>query len=133
MSMTDPIADFLTRIRNAALRKHVDLKCPGSLLKQEIATVLKKEGFISDWQPGHTDDGKAILSVELKYDGQGASVIRGIKRISTPGLRRYVGYKGMLPIWNGQGISIISTSKGVKTDAECRELKLGGEVLCEVW
>jgi small subunit ribosomal protein S8 len=133
MSMTDPIADLLTRIRNAALRKHADLKLPGSLIKQEIADVLKREGFITNWQAGHSDDGKAVLSVELKYDRQGASVIRGIKRVSTPGLRRYAGYKHMPLILNGQGISIVSTSRGVKTDAECRAEKLGGEVLCEVW
>jgi len=133
MSMTDPIADFLTRIRNAVQRKHAELKCPGSLLKQELASVLKKEGFISDWQSGHTDDGKPLLSVELKYDREGASVIRGIRRISTPGLRRYAGYKHLSTVLSGQGISIISTSKGVKTDAECREQKLGGEVLCQVW
>jgi small subunit ribosomal protein S8 len=133
MSMTDPIADFLTRIRNATLRRHAQLELPGSLLKQEIAEVLKKEGFIRDWRAGHTADGKPSLSVELKYDRQGASVIRGIRRVSTPGLRRYSGYQTMSPVLSGQGISIVSTSKGVLTDTECRERKLGGEVICEVW
>ena len=133
MSMTDPIADFLTRIRNAALRGHAQLKCPGSLIKQEIADVLKKEGFIQDWQAGHTDDGKPSLSVELKYDREGASVIRGIRRVSKPGLRRYAGYKNLAAVLSGQGISIVSTSRGMMTDVDCRQQKLGGEVICEVW
>ena len=133
MSMTDPIADLLTRIRNATQRKHAQLTCPSSLLKQEIADVLKREGFISGWQAGHTEDGKPELSVELKYDRQGASVIRGIRRVSTPGLRRYAGYKHLSPVLNGQGVSIVSTSRGVMTDVDCRQQKLGGEVICEVW
>jgi small subunit ribosomal protein S8 len=131
--MSDPVADFLTRIRNAAARRHAEFKCPGSLLKQDIADVLKKEGFIQDWQAGHTEDGKPTLTVSLKYDKQGGSVIRGIRRVSTPGLRRYTGYRGLTRVLNGQGISIVSTSRGIFTDAQCREQKLGGEVLCEVW
>ena len=133
MSMTDPIADFLTRIRNAAERKHAQLDCPGSLLKQEIADVLKREGFITNWQAGHSTDGKPLLSVELKYDPQGSSVIRGLRRVSKPGLRRYAGYKHIGKVLNGQGVAIVSTSHGLMTDVDCREKKLGGEVLCEVW
>jgi len=131
--MSDPVADFLTRIRNAAQRRHAQLQCQGSLIRQEIAEVLKREGFIQHWEATHSEDGKPLLNVSLKFDKQGASAIRGIKRISTPGLRRYRGYRELKQVWNGQGIAILTTSKGVFTDAQCREQKLGGEVICEVW
>ena len=133
MSMSDPVADLLTRIRNATMRKHPYTECPASLLKAEVVRVLKSEGFILDWNAGADAAGKPALTIELKYDEQGGSTISGIKRISRPGLRRYTGYRELTTVLNGQGIAIVSTSSGVLTDRECRERKVGGEVLCHVW
>lgn len=133
MSMTDPIADFLTHIRNALMRKHARVESPSSKLKLEVARVLKEEGFIDDWNFFENDDGHARVEVILKYDKNGESVIRGLKRISRPGLRRHEGYQNLNPVLNGQGIAIVTTSKGVVTDLACRENKIGGEVLCHVW
>lgn len=133
MSMTDPVADFLTHIRNALMRKHASVESPGSKLKAEVARVLKQEGFIEDWNVFENDRGHARLSVNLKYDKNGDSVIRGLKRISRPGLRIHAGHQELTPVWRGQGIAIVTTSKGVTTDLFCRENKIGGEVLCHVW
>ena len=133
MSMTDPIADFLTHIRNAMMRKHAQVSSPASRVKSEIARVLKQEGFIEDWSTAEDERGHARIVVDLKYDTRGDSVIRGIKRISTPGIRRHQGYKKMLPVYNGQGIAILTTSHGMMTDLECRERKIGGELICQVW
>ena len=133
MSMTDPIADFLTHIRNAIMRKHATVESPSSKLKVQIATVLKKEGFIEDFAQAKTESGLPRLVVTLKYDAQGDSVIRGLKRISSPGLRRHAGFGKLKPVLNGQGVAIVSTSKGLMTDFECRDLKVGGEVICHVW
>ena len=133
MSMSDPVADFLTHIRNATMRKHAEVESPSSKLKSEIARVLKQEGYIGDYNHFDSERGHARISVNLKYDRQGASVIRGLKRVSRPGLRKYVGHGEMASVLNGQGIAIITTSTGVLTDAECRERKIGGEVLCHVW
>ncbi|MCH8843232.1 MAG: 30S ribosomal protein S8 [SAR324 cluster bacterium] len=133
MSMSDPVADFITRIRNATMRKHADVQCPASRLKNDIAQVLHQEGFIRGVVGFQSERGFPQINVELKYDDQGGSVIRGIKRISRPGLRKYCGYQEMTTVLNGQGISIVSTSHGVLTDRECRDRKIGGEVLCQVW
>ena len=133
MSMSDPVADFLTRIRNATMRKHAEVESPSSKLKSEIARVLKQEGYISDFTNFDSERGHARISVDLKYDPQGASVIRGISRVSRPGLRQYLGHREMVNVLNGQGIAIVTTSDGLLTDAECREKKIGGEVLCQVW
>ncbi len=133
MSMTDPVADFLTHIRNANMRKHATVESPASKLKVEVAKVLKQEGFIEDWLTFDSEQGKPRITVNLKYDAEGESVLRGIKRISRPGLRRQSGYKKLTPVLAGQGIAIVSTSKGVMTDYECRQQKVGGEVLCHVW
>lgn len=133
MSMTDPIADFLTHIRNALLRKHETVDSPSSKLKVEIARVLKEEGFIADFLAYQNEQGLPRLEVTLKYDKRGESVIRGLQRVSRPGLRRHKGYGKLTPVLNGQGIAILTTSKGVLTDEACRERKLGGEVLCEIW
>jgi len=133
MSMTDPIADFLTYIRNALMRKHATLDSPSNKLKVEIARVLKEEGFIADYMAYADERGRQRIEVTLKYDKRGDSVIRGLERISKPGLRRQKGYSSLHPIWNGQGIAILTTSHGVLTDASCRERKVGGEVLCQVW
>jgi small subunit ribosomal protein S8 len=133
MSMTDPIADFLTHLRNALMRKHATVDSPSSKLKAEIARVLKEEGYIMDFLTYADEQGHARIEVTLKYDPQGDSVIRGLHRISRPGLRRHKGYDSLHPVWSGQGIAILTTSKGVLTDLACRERKVGGEVLCEVW
>lgn len=133
MSLNDPIADFLTHIRNATVRKHATVSSPSANIKVHIAEVLEREGFIRGFNVSKNDQGHPVIELELKYDEKGESVIRGLKRLSTPGLRRYIGYREIQPVLNGQGISIISTSKGIKTDLECRHLQAGGEVLCQVW
>ena len=133
MSMTDPVADFLTHIRNALMRKHATVDSPSSKLKVEIARVLKEEGFVEDYLTYDDERGHPRIEVTLKYDRHGDSVIRGLKRISTPGLRRHRGYSDLHPVLSGQGIAIVTTSKGVLTDLVCRERKVGGEVLCHVW
>ncbi|MFO0915702.1 MAG: 30S ribosomal protein S8 [Pirellulales bacterium] len=132
MMMTDPIADMLTRIRNAVRveRPHVDL--PLSKVKRGLADVLKREGYIWDWKEMEADPVKQ-LRIELKYGPNGERVIRELKRVSKPGRRVYRGSKELRPILNGLGISVISTSSGVVSDREARQRKLGGEVLCEVW
>jgi small subunit ribosomal protein S8 len=130
--MTDPIADMLTRIRNAVRveRPHVDM--PMSKVKRGLAEVLKREGYIWDWEEV-AGDPAALLRVHLKYGPNGERVIRHIRRISKPGRRVYSGAAKLRPVLNGLGISVISTSRGVISDREARQRKLGGEVLCEVW
>lgn len=133
MSMTDPIADFLTRIRNATQRKHATVVIPASRVKRELARVLKSEGFIREFREEKNARGHPQIEIELKYDEKGESVIRGLTRISKPGLRRHAGYGDLEPVFNGQGVTIVSTSKGLLADYECRKLQVGGEVLCTVW
>lgn len=132
MTMTDTIADMLTRIRNASRAKHIDVEVPCSKEKQEIARILKENGFIKSWE--RTDDDKqGILRISLRYDENGQELIIGIKRVSKPGLRLWVKAKDIPRVHSGVGIAIISTSKGIKTDEECRKENVGGEVLCYVW
>ena len=130
--MTDPIADMLTRIRNAVRieRPHVDM--PLSKIKRGLADVLKREGYIWDWSEVEVQPAKQ-LRLELKYGPNGERVIRRIKRVSKPGKRVYTGAKSLRPILNGLGIAVISTSRGVISDREARQRNLGGEVLCELW
>jgi small subunit ribosomal protein S8 len=130
--MTDPIADMLTRVRNAVRveRPHVDM--PLSKVKRGVAEVLKREGYIWDWEEMENRPAN-LLRVHLKYGPNGERVIRRIRRISKPGRRVYSGAAGLKPVLGGLGISIISTSRGVISDREARQRKLGGEVLCEVW
>ncbi len=130
MSMNDPIADLLTRIRNANMRKKVSLEILSSKIKISILEVLKEEGFISNWQ---LDEKNVFpkIKIWLKYVDN-LPVIREIKRVSKPGLRLYSKGKDCKPILNGQGISIISTSKGIKSDRQCRDENIGGEILCIV-
>ncbi len=131
MSMTDPIADMLTRIRNAVKAKHDRVDIPASGIKKEIARILKEEGYISNYK--FIKDGKqGILRLTLKYY-QGQPSLKGLKRLSKPGRRLYAGYEDLPKIRNGLGIAIISTSKGVLTDAQARKLKVGGELICAVW
>ncbi len=133
MSMNDPIADFLTRIRNAIMREQKRVEAPLSGMKKQIACVLETEGFINSWKL--TKDGRQhpLIQLNLKYTSAGESVIRGLKRVSKPGLRKYHGAQHMPLVFNGQGIAIVTTSKGLLTDAECRFQKMGGEILCEFW
>lgn len=132
MSMSDPIADMLTRIRNSILRDHKSVKIPSSKMKENIANVLKTEGFVEDYSVEELELGK-LLTINLKYDREGDNAIRKINRVSKPGLRIHKGFKEIDPVLNGQGISIVSTSQGVLSDTTCRKNKVGGEVLCEVW
>jgi len=132
MSMTDPIADLLTRIRNATKEKHEKLEVPASRLKANVVRVLKEEGYIKNFRLMR-EEGRPVLKVYLKYTEAGDSVIQGIRRVSRPGLRRYTGYESMPRPLGGAGISIVSTSKGVTTGHKARVQKVGGEILCEVW
>jgi len=129
--MTDPIADMLTRIRNANALKHEVVKMPSSKMKVEIAKILKEEGFIVDYKvKGAT---KKELTINLKYAADGTRVISGLKRVSKPGLRVNVGCDKLPRVLKGLGIAVISTSQGVMTDAKARTLGIGGEVIAYVW
>ena len=132
MNTTDPIADMLTRIRNANSSKHKTVDVPASKMKVSIAEILFKEGYIKSFEE-IKDDTQGIIRISLKFDDKGTRVIDGIKRISKPGLRIYAGKEELPKVLNGLGIAIISTSKGLKTDKEAREAGLGGEVLAYIW
>ena len=130
--MTDPIADMLTRIRNGmtAGLKAVDM--PASKVKEEVARVLLQEGFIDAWKTVESTP-QNLLRVYLKVLEDGTQVMRGIKRISKPGRRMYCGVAELKPVLAGTGVAVVSTSKGMMSDRQCREARIGGEVLCEVW
>jgi small subunit ribosomal protein S8 len=130
--MTDPIADMLTRIRNAVRVEKPFVDIPSSRFKRGIADVLKREGFIWDWKEVEEENPTATLRLELKYGPNGERVIQSIRRISKPGRRLYLRGKELKPVLGGLGISIISTSKGVISDREARRDNIGGEILCEV-
>ena len=147
--MTDPLADMLTRIRNAVRIEKPAVEMPASGLKAKLAQVLKDEGYILDFSVGKyeageggdsfvTDgvslaDAKAVLRVFLKYGPEGERVIRHIERISKPGCRRYAGYKDLRPVLDGLGIAVLSTSRGLMSDRKARSERVGGEVLCTIW
>ncbi|OEH86340.1 30S ribosomal protein S8 [Desulfuribacillus stibiiarsenatis] len=132
MTMTDPIADMLTRIRNANTVGHKTVEIPGSNIKKAIADILKNEGFIRDYE--FIEDGKqGIIRAFLKYGASDEKVITGLKRISKPGLRVYAGKDEMPKVLGGLGIAIISTSQGLITDKQARKLNVGGEVLAYIW
>lgn len=132
MTMTDPIADMLTRIRNANMVRHEKLEFPASNLKKEIADILKREGFIRDYE--YVEDNKqGVLRIFLKYGANDERVITGLKRISKPGLRVYAKADELPKVLNGLGIAIVSTSKGVLSDKEARSQAIGGEVLAYIW
>lgn len=133
MSMTDPIADMLTRIRNACAAKHRRVDMPASRLKAQIAQILKDNSYIQDFRTLETEDGRKILRVVLKYAGGGQSVIRDVQRVSSPGLRRYVGVGEIPRVRNGLGMAILSTSQGVMSDKQARQARTGGELLALVW
>jgi small subunit ribosomal protein S8 len=132
MAVTDPIADMLTRIRNASTAKHSIVTIPSSNIKKAIAQIMYDEGYINEFKV--TDDGKqGILEIKLKYDINETKVISGLKRISRPGLRIYAGKDKVPKVLNGLGIAIMSTSKGIMTDKNARKSQVGGEVLCYIW
>lgn len=132
MVMTDPIADYLTRIRNANMAKHSSVEVPASNIKKSISEILKREGFIRDYEV--TDDNKqGVIKIFLKYGPDGERVISGLKRISKPGLRNYVSAENLPKVLSGLGIAIVSTSAGVITDKEARQKDVGGEVIAYVW
>lgn len=133
MSMTDPIADLLTRIRNAVKSRHSTCEIPASRTKEDIVKILKEQGFISNYvrQDG---DVQGKLVVFLKYLGRKQEpVIKTLRRVSKPGRRNYSGYRLLKPVLGGLGVAIVSTPKGVMTDRQARKNKLGGEIMCEVW
>ena len=132
MNTTDPIADMLTRIRNANSAKHKTVDVPSSKMKTAIAEILFKEGYIKSFEI-ISDENQGIIRITLKYDEKGTRVIDGIKRISKPGLRVYANKEELPRVLNGLGVAIISTSSGIMTDRDARKQKLGGEVIAFVW
>ena len=132
MTMTDPIADMLTRIRNTNVVKHETVDVPASNMKKELARILLEEGFIRGYDV--IEDGKqGIIRIQLKYGQEGERVITGLKKISKPGMRVYAANHEIPKVLNGLGISVISTSKGILTDKQARKENVGGEVICYVW
>lgn len=129
---TDPIADMLTRIRNANIAKHSDLELPHSKLKEQLALLLKAEGYISEYSVKQAGLFKA-LHIELKYNDKEEPIITNLKRVSKPGLRVYRKSKNLPKVFDGLGIAIVSTSKGLVTDRKARKENIGGEILCYVW
>ncbi len=132
MNTTDPIADMLTRIRNANTSKHKTVDVPASKMKLGIAEILLNEGYIKSFEE-IKDENQGVIRITLKYDEKGNRVIDGLRRISKPGLRVYAAKEELPKVLNGLGIAIISTSKGLKTDKQARELGVGGEVLAYIW
>jgi small subunit ribosomal protein S8 len=130
--MTDPISDFLTRLRNASKAGLAECVAPHSKLKESLATILKSEGFVREVSTGTDERGHKTLVVTLKYVDN-TPVLTGIKRVSTPGRRMYHGYQEIPRVLNGLGIAILSTSKGLMKDQDARRNKLGGEIVCTVW
>ncbi len=133
MTMTDPVADLLTRIRNAHLSKHDRIDMPASKLKIEICKLLEKQGYVEKIQLFEEGPTRKSLRIFLKYTEQGLPVIRRIQRVSKPGRRVYKRADDIRPVLNGLGVGIVSTSQGLMTDAQARERRVGGEVLCEIW
>lgn len=132
MSVSDPIADMLTKIRNAVRVRHEKVDVPTSKLKLEIVKILKTEGYIKNFKKVQ-EDGKNIIRIFLKYDDSNNSVIHGVEKISTPGRRVYSGYKDLPRVYNGFGTLIVSTSAGVTTGKKASEKMVGGELVCKVW
>ena len=132
MSVSDPVADMLTKIRNAGMAKHEKVDIPTSKLKLEIVKILKIEGYIKNFKKAN-QDGANVIRVFLKYDEKTGPIIHGIEKVSTPGRRVYTGYKNMPRVFNGYGTLIVSTSQGVTTGKKAAEKKVGGEVICTVW
>jgi small subunit ribosomal protein S8 len=132
MSISDPVADMLTKIRNAGMAKHEKVDIPTSKLKLEIVKILKTEGYIKNFKKVN-QDGANTIRVFLKYDEEAGPIIHGIEKVSKPGRRVYTGYKNMPRVYNGYGTLIVSTSMGVTTGKKAAEKKVGGEIICTVW
>ena len=132
MSASDPVADMLTKVRNAAVARHEKVDIPASKLKLEIVKILKTEGYIKNFKKVQ-EDGHSIIRIILKYDDSNNPVIHGVKKISTPGRRVYSGYKDLPRVYNGYGTIIVSTSAGVTTGKKATEKMVGGELVCTVW
>tara|TARA_B100000282_G_scaffold289946_1_gene260303 strand:- start:1823 stop:2224 length:402 start_codon:yes stop_codon:yes gene_type:complete len=133
MIVSDPIADMLTRIRNANMAEKVSVEVPSSKIKIEIAKLLKSEGFVSDYSIIKRDENKSSLAINLKYTADREPVIQGLQRVSKPSCRKYVNRDEVPRVLGGIGIAILSTSKGVITDTEARKHNIGGEILCYIW
>ena len=132
MSASDPVADMLTKVRNAAMARHEKVDVPASKLKLEIVKILKTEGYIKNFKKVQ-EEGKNVLRIFLKYDDDNNPVIHGVKKISTPGRRVYSGYKDLPRVYNGYGTIIVSTSAGVTTGKKATEKMVGGELVCTIW
>jgi small subunit ribosomal protein S8 len=132
MSVSDPVADMLTKVRNAAMARHEKVDIPASKLKLEIVKILKTEGYIKNFKKV-SQDGSNCIRVFLKYDEKNTPIIHGIEKVSTPGRRVYAGYKDLPRVYNGYGTVIVSTSLGVTTGKKAQEKQVGGELICTVW
>lgn len=132
MSASDPVADMLTKVRNAAMARHEKVDVPSSKLKLEIVKIMKTEGYIKNFKK-LSEEGKNTLRIFLKYDEENNPVIHGVKKISTPGRRVYSGYKDLPRVYNGYGTVIVSTSSGVTTGKKASEKMVGGELVCTIW
>ncbi len=132
MSASDPVADMLTKVRNAAVARHEKVDIPASKLKLEIIKILKTEGYIKNFKKVQ-EDGHSVIRIILKYDDRNNPVIHGVKKISTPGRRVYSGYKDLPRVFNGYGTIIVSTSAGVTTGKKASEKMVGGELICSIW
>jgi small subunit ribosomal protein S8 len=130
--MTDPVGDMLTRIRNAGMARHLETRCPASKLKRSVATVLQSSGFLGEIRI-EAEGGHTFIVMEIRYDELGGALIDGIRRVSKPGRRVYVGKDEIPTVRHGLGVAVLSTSKGIMSDIDAREASVGGEVLCEVW
>ena len=133
MSMTDPISDFLARLRNGIRARKQRVDCPRSNLKLRIAEILREEGFVDGVATAETEHKQGTISVTLRYDGRTGCAISGLRRVSRPGQRKYVPAQDVPKVRNGLGVAIISTSQGLMTDREARKRGVGGEILCEIW
>ncbi len=133
MTMTDPISDLLTRIRNAQMVNHDRLAVPGSNLKVEVCRIMKEQGYIDSYEEEGDDPISRKINIVLKYNPNGDPAIRRMQRVSSPGRRVYRAADDLKPVLNGLGVGIVSTSKGLLTDSEARDQRVGGEVLCEIW
>ena len=133
MIVSDPIADMLTRIRNANMAEKQSVRIPHSKIKADIARLLKEEGFVKDYKLNETETNKSFLNINLKYTADREPVIQGLKRISKPSCRKYVNAEEVPRVLGGIGIALLSTSSGVMTDSEARKKNIGGEILCFVW
>ncbi len=133
MAASDPIADMLSKVQNAARAGHENVDVPTSKMKLEIVKILKTEGYIKNFKKAQDEDGHSIIRIVLKYDTTNKSVIHGMQKISTPGRRVYSGYKDLPRVYNGYGTLIVSTSSGVTTGKKASEKMVGGELICKVW